>query len=95
MKITTSVTLLLILICAPVFGQKINPEEVVGSTPIRYVICTKEHSFCFLLARFSDLEDCNSYKDISDMKCDKSSDPDFVKCIKHSSPVISTSYCIK
>jgi len=64
-----------------------------GETPVRYVICGVGETNCFVLARFKDLDSCESHKQWADMLCDRASEPGKMTCTTDTSPQIAIAYC--
>lgn len=68
-----------------------SPQAATGETPIRYVLCGNGDKFCFVSARFKDMESCESHKEWSISRCDKVSQPGMIICTKD--PLASGAYC--
>jgi len=71
-----------------------KPETAQGETPIRYVICSAGGGSCFVSARFTDFESCESHKKWSGMLCDSKSQPGKMVCTPGDDS-IAVAYCTK
>lgn len=67
-------------------------KNAKGETPVKYVICGSGESNCFVAARFSDIDGCESHKNLSVMLCDSKSNPRVVTCTT-SSEQVAVAYC--
>ena len=72
-----------------------GPLEAIGETPVRYIICSVGDQNCFVAARFNDLDSCNNHKNLSEMLCDRLSEPGTVTCKKDMREQLAVSYCTK
>lgn len=65
-----------------------TPQTAEGDTPVRYIICGPAH--CFVAARFSTIDGCESHKKWSGMLCVH--EPGRMICREDDKPV-SSAYC--
>jgi hypothetical protein len=92
MKYTTVVTLFFLAGCE----SSSNVKNADGETPVKYVICSAGETNCFVAARFKDLPGCESYKDWSEMLCDRISIPGQITCRKDRGlSMVDDTYCIQ
>lgn len=68
-------------------------KSAKGDTPVKYVICSSGEQNCFVSARFTDLNSCESHKDWAEMLCDKKSNPGNMTCTIDTLPKVAFSYC--
>jgi hypothetical protein len=74
-------------------GQKErSPQNAVGDTPVRQVMCGAGDQDCVVVARFSDFQSCEWHNKISNMLCDSMSNPGTVTCTTPTS-TSTHSYC--
>ena len=60
--------------------------------PIKYKVCNIAYSDCFVVAKFGDLDSCESAKEKGAWYCDTTTDPTKPNCRVEKSS-ISTSFC--
>ena len=70
-----------------------GPATAKGETGVRYVICSRGDTNCFVDARFKHFETCERYNRDSSMLCDRT-DPGRMVCKADSSP-LAVGYCTK
>jgi hypothetical protein len=75
-------------------GRGGGAQAARGSTPIRYVICSKADGDCFVQARFRSLEDCENARAILDAACDRVTQPRKIICDTTAKPVLAATYCV-
>ena len=83
------IPLLFLLGCS---DGNLDVKSAKGETPVKYVICGPGESNCFVAARFSDFDGCDSHKNWSDMLCDSKSNPRVMTCTTNSEQV-AVAYC--
>ena len=74
--------------------QIMDLVDAQKETPVKFSICTINHSYCFVTAKFKDFESCERYKMIETMYC-SSYTPQIVSCIAQPGEPISVAYCAK
>ena len=78
--------------CTADQSHRDKPETARGETPIRYVICSSGGGSCFVSARFTDFDSCESHKKWSGMLCDSKSVPGKMVCTPGDDS-IAVAYC--
>lgn len=68
-------------------------KGAADATPIRYVLCTNGESYCFVSARFKDMDGCERHKAWSEMLCDSRSRPGVMICQQDNKVPIATAHC--
>lgn len=66
-----------------------------GSTPVRYVLCSKASVDCVVQARFRSLEDCEDARAMLDAACDRVTQPGQIICNTTAKPVLAETYCVR
>jgi hypothetical protein len=92
MKIYLAVFALVVAIVGCNGGGTDGVKNATGETPVKYVICAPGEKSCFVVARFKDLDSCQSHKEWSEMLCDKVTTPGKMACTANPSSVASA-YC--
>ena len=80
--------------CAGGDEHRDKPETARGETPIRYVICSSSGGSCFVSARFSDFDSCESHKNWSNMLCNTRSEHGKMICTQGDDS-IAVAHCTK
>lgn len=92
MKSTTYALIPLLFVLGCRDGNSRDVKNAKGETPVSYVICGHGERNCFVAARFSDLDGCESHKNWSVQLCDSISDPGKMVCTKDSEQTV-IAYC--
>lgn len=74
-------------------GDADSPQKAKGDTPIRYVTCGAGGTSCFVVARFKDLDSCESHKQWAYMLCDQVTEPGKMICTQDQGPRVGVAYC--
>ena len=74
--------------------QIMDLVDAQKETPVKFSICTINHSYCFVAARFNDFKSCERYKTIEIMYCSTYT-PEMVYCIAQPGEPITVAYCAK
>jgi len=64
-----------------------------GDTPVKYVICNQSQDFCFVSARFQDIDGCNRYRERDALAC-KKMEPGHIACSPPGVPPIAEGHCV-
>lgn len=72
------------------------PGAVENETPVKFVICGKGDSNCFVSSSHRNLSDCESHKKMTGMLCDSFSDNNSIVCKEMSAERLldTPTYCI-
>lgn len=86
--------LIALLFLASCNGTQTNGVDgAKGDTPVKLILCGAGQSNCFILARFKDLNGCESHKKWGEMLCDSVSNPEKMICEKDTGAKITYAYC--
>ena len=93
MNTRTFIAVAALLLCGCIDSGSSSPLDATGETPVRYILCASGDRFCFVAARFKDLDGCESHKRWSEMLCDSLSKPGEMLCKTETQPPLGVAYC--
>jgi hypothetical protein len=84
---------LVIIVSCVAAAWAATPQSASGDTPVRYVICKVGNTDCEVFARFRNRSECEDFREISGMSCDRRSVPGTITCKAGPSVTGARAYC--